>query len=60
MLAGSSALASSWHFELPAEDTALWIRQDNTLTSVDSQVGVRSAPLLSTMANTEMRGCTAT
>ncbi len=38
MIVGSSVLASAERFEVP-EDTALRIRLDDTLTSVDSQVG---------------------
>jgi hypothetical protein len=38
MIAGSMALASTATFDVP-EDTALRIRLDDTLTSVDSQVG---------------------
>ena len=38
MIAASSALASSPRFDVP-EDTALRIRLDDTLTSVDSEVG---------------------
>jgi hypothetical protein len=38
MIAGSSPLASSPQFGVP-EDTALRIRLDDTLTSVDSEVG---------------------
>jgi len=38
MIVGSSALASGQHFEI-SEDTALRIRLDDTLTSVDSRVG---------------------
>jgi len=38
IVAASSALASSARFEVP-DDTALRIRLDDTLTSVDSQVG---------------------
>src|SRR5271165_3025677 len=38
MIAGSPVAASSLHFEVP-EDTALRIRLDDTLTSVDSEVG---------------------
>ncbi|HVO97164.1 MAG TPA: hypothetical protein VMT15_03815 [Bryobacteraceae bacterium] len=38
LIAGSSALASTEKFNVP-DDTALRIRLDDTLTSVDSQVG---------------------
>lgn len=38
VIAASSVLASSLRFEIP-DDTALRIRLDDTLTSVDSQVG---------------------
>ena len=38
MIVSTSALASSQRFEVP-EDTALRIRLDDTLTSVDSRVG---------------------
>ena len=37
MIAGSAALASGLHFEVP-DDTALRVRLDDTLTSVDSQL----------------------
>jgi len=45
----SSALASSLHFEVP-EDTALRIRLDDTLTSVDSQI---DDPFSATVVDTD-------
>jgi hypothetical protein len=38
MIAGTSLLASTPNFPLP-EDTAIRIRLDDTLNSIDSQIG---------------------
>ena len=67
MIAGSSALFSNPRFEVP-EDTALRIRLDDTLTSVDSEVNdpfsatvvdggeYRNARVYGHVANIDMSG----